>query len=200
MHRDGHRDRHDAVPEPTGRRGSWDGREWLVHTRDVAATVDAVWTALTDPVELARWVGTWRPGPGGTIEFLMVFEGDDALPVTYRVDACETGRRLAVSMSEDGPAEPTHVVVQLIPVEVGPRGVRLILTHSVTNLALAPHLATGCEYYLDRLVRLVETGDAELPESGHLTLDAMDFDEYFLAQAPHYRRLFPLQRKGTGGS
>ena len=177
-----------SVPVATGRRLTQDGREWVVHTRSARAGVEQLWDALTCPERLAQWIGTWRRLPDRTVELVFAFEGDDLLPAVYRVVSFDPGRSYAVSVLEPGYVDPDEVRVEVTPAG---RGSRVTLTHSVTNLALLPHLAAGCEYYLDRLVSLVERRRAEGPggpESG-------DFDEYFLAHASHYRSLFPMQRR-----
>jgi uncharacterized protein YndB with AHSA1/START domain len=177
-----------VAPAPTGRRVVRDGQEWLVHTRHVRAGSDSVWRALTRPERLDQWVGSWRPRADGTVEFLLGFEGDDVLPIVYRVDAVAPGRSFSVSVPDPDGVDPSHVTVELTPAGVGAAaGTLVTLAHSVGDRALAPYLATGGEYYLDRLVGLLEEW-----RSPHLA----DFDEYFVRQAAHYRRLFPTQRDG----
>ena len=178
------------VPAPTGRRLTWAGREWLVHTRHVDAVTGRVWEALTDPELLEQWIGRWRRLPDDGLELLLAFEGEDLLPVVYRVEAFLPGRSFAVSLQDPGADEPCEVRVEVAP-SSGGHGTVLTLTHSVTNVALLPHLASGCEYYLDRLVGLLHRRDGEAVAPP----GSVDFDEYFLAQAPHYRRMFPVQRE-----
>jgi hypothetical protein len=175
-----------VVPEPTGRRVSWAGREWVVHTRVVAASPRDTWDALTVSERLEQWIGAWRRLADESVEFLLTFEGDDLLPAVYRVEAYVAGRSFTVRLCEPGALEPWEVRVEVAPMPPRDDRAVLTLTHSVTNLALAPHLASGCEYYLDRLVGLLARTGSE----------HVDYDEYFLAQASHYRRLFPLQRSG----
>jgi uncharacterized protein YndB with AHSA1/START domain len=180
----------EVAPAATGRRLTQDGREWLVHTRMVRADAPTVWAALTDPERLAQWIGTWRRLPDRTMEFLLAFEGDDLLPAVYRLVAYDAGRSFTVSVLDPGATEPSQVQVQVTPAA---RGTQLTLGHTVTNVALLPHLAAGCEYYLDRLVGLVERRRTHGPSGP----ETDDFDEYFLAQAAHYRQLFPLPRNGS---
>lgn len=179
------------VPEPTGRRVARTGQEWLVHTRHVLADPAAVWAAFTRPEHLERWIGTWRRLPDESVAFLFSFEGDDLLPAVYRLDACVADRSFSLSSPEPETTDPAHVSVEVTPAGVGATaGTVITLGHSVGNRALAPHLAVGCEYYLDRLVGLLEHRSAEAPGGP----DGAEFDEYFVAQAAHYRRLFPAQR------
>ena len=82
--------------------------------------------------------------------------------------------------------DPGQVEAWWLEVELEEAGEETELTvrQSILNHALAPAVAAGCEYYLDRLVTLLEGGE----------VDALDYDAYFLRQAVHYRRLFPVQR------
>jgi uncharacterized protein YndB with AHSA1/START domain len=180
-----------GVPQPTGRRVSRNGREWLLHTRQVASEPARVWEALTRVDRLEQWIGTWRRLPDATLEFRFTFEGDDLLPAVYRLAAFAEGRSFTVSLSEPGANDPSEVQVEVATAADGAeqRGSVLTLIHAVENVALAPHLAAGCEYYLDRLVSLLERRRAQGPGGPA----GVDFDEYFLAHAPYYRRLFPLR-------
>jgi uncharacterized protein YndB with AHSA1/START domain len=62
-------------------------------------TIDDLWTALTDPVRLARWYGQVEGDlrPGGA--FRVYLEADD-VESTGRVEACEPPRRLVVTTRE----------------------------------------------------------------------------------------------------
>lgn len=61
--------------------------------------IDDLWSAITDPVRLARWhgqiEGDLRPGA----EFRLYLEADD-IDSTGRIDACEPPRRLVVTTRE----------------------------------------------------------------------------------------------------
>jgi len=61
--------------------------------------IDDLWSALTDPVRLARWHGKVEGNlrPGG--EFRVYLEADD-IESTGRVEACEPPRRLLVTTRE----------------------------------------------------------------------------------------------------
>jgi uncharacterized protein YndB with AHSA1/START domain len=61
--------------------------------------IDDLWSALTDPVRLARWHGRVEGDlrPGG--EFREYLEADD-IESTGRVEACEPPRRLLVTTRE----------------------------------------------------------------------------------------------------
>jgi uncharacterized protein YndB with AHSA1/START domain len=108
---------------------------------------------VTEPDRLARWIGRWEGDPAsGSVEFRMLFEGDDHAAETMTVRVCEPPHRLHVT-SQAGDE------VWLLDVD---------LTHDagVTTLTLsqpgvtaeqAAGVGPGWEYYLDRLVD-AETG------------------------------------------
>lgn len=168
-------------PVATGHRERHDGLDWVVYTRRVARPVETVWAALADPAQRARWVGTSTRSGAGTGEFLFTFEGEDLLPMTYRLDHVEPGRSAGVSLRDPGAERSWRLEVDLLG--DGDHTV-LRVQQTILNAAIAPSVAAGCEFYLDRLVAHVEQRE---PAS-------FDYDEYFLAQAGHYRRLFPVQR------
>jgi uncharacterized protein YndB with AHSA1/START domain len=147
--------------------------------------VDAAWKALTSPEQLATWVGSWRRSDDGAGEFTFAYEGDDVLPLSFRVEHVEPCRRVAVALMDPGEVDAWRLDVTLA--DEGEE-TRLTVRQSILNPALAPAVAAGCEFYLDRLVTMLDGGD----------MDALDYDGYFLRQAEHYRRLFPVQRSGRG--
>jgi uncharacterized protein YndB with AHSA1/START domain len=163
------------------------GQPWIVYTRRLRAAPSRVWRAMTDPAEIARWVGTWRAvRADGVVEFFFTFEGDDLLPVLYRLDFYEEGRRLGISMHDPEAEHPWRLEAEVSGASGG--GTTLTVSQGIVDPSMAPSMATGCEYYLDRMVALVEGRDPQ----------ALDFDDYFLAQADHYRQMFPVQRRPPG--
>jgi len=80
-----------------------DGRGALRIEDRVAADIDDVWAALTEPRRLARWYGEVEGDlrPGGTFSARVHASGWEG---TGRVEACEPSRRLVV-VSRD-PDEP----------------------------------------------------------------------------------------------
>jgi uncharacterized protein YndB with AHSA1/START domain len=161
---------------PTGKIEVLEGRHVLVQTRQLRASMEDVWAAVTEPDRLARWIGTWEGDPeSGSVQFRMLFEGDHPAE-TMTIRACEPPRRLHV----------TSVVgdeVWLLDID---------LTHAdgITTLTLAQPGVTaeqvagvgpGWDYYLDRLVD-VETGaDPAL----------RDFErDYYPVTSSHYTAQF----------
>jgi uncharacterized protein YndB with AHSA1/START domain len=76
------------------------GDKGVVRIEDRYRTdIDDLWTALTDPVRLARWYGQVEGDlrPGGEFRLYLEAEGWDG---TGRVEACEPPRRLRVTTRE----------------------------------------------------------------------------------------------------
>ena len=175
------------VPAASGRRESRDGVEWVVHSRRLNVPREEVWSSLTDPAHLATWVGTVRSEPdSGVAEVYFSVEGEDLLPQTYLIERLEPGREVLVTTSNPGEPEEWRLQVQLL--ETG-ADTTIHVSQAMANLALAPSVAAWCEFYLDRLVATFEGRDP----------DDLDYDEYFVKQADHYRQLFPVQSRPTDG-
>jgi uncharacterized protein YndB with AHSA1/START domain len=66
--------------------------------------IDDLWSALTDPRRLARWIGEVEGDlrPGGEYRFRFFASGSEG---TGRVDACEPPRRLLLTMALGQPDE-----------------------------------------------------------------------------------------------
>ena len=172
------------APAATGERETRDGVDWVVYTRRIRASSAAVWAAWTDPEQLARWVGRTDGRVDGPSEFYFSFEGDDLLPMSCRLEHLDEGRALGVTMSDPGHDSSWRLEMDLI---ADGDATVLRVAQVITNAALAPSIAAGWEFYLDRLVALLEGREP----------GGLDYDEYFLNQAEHYRRLFPVQQRRT---
>jgi uncharacterized protein YndB with AHSA1/START domain len=144
----------------------------LVIVRTFHAPIEDVWASITESERTARWFGTWtgEPGPGRTISYRMVFEGDG--PASEMViEACEAPRHLAVRALGD--------YAWRMEVHLSEKG-------GVTELRFTQHLEAdvdvgsvgpGWEYYLDNLVAS-RAGEA-LP----------DFNDYYPSQKSYYMDL-----------
>jgi uncharacterized protein YndB with AHSA1/START domain len=171
-----------SAPVATGTRRTRDGMDWIVLTRRVGAAPRAVWEALTDPDAVARWAGTARrrPGPGrGVFDF--EFVGEVLLPVAVRIEKVCHGQSITVSVAQT-PAVGGRLVFEVV-LRPGEDGTTVMeVAQSVPSAVFAPSVAAGCEFFVDRLVGLLEGRDAT----------DVGYDEYFVAQADAYRALFPL--------
>ena len=75
-----------------------DGRLRLQFTRSWPDPIEDVWSALTEPDRLARWIGTYdgERAPGGTGTFTMTHEEGEPAGAPMTVIECEPPRRLVV--------------------------------------------------------------------------------------------------------
>jgi uncharacterized protein YndB with AHSA1/START domain len=91
----------DALSDAMARRGvvtaEDDGRQRLEFRRSWPDPVEDVWSALTEPDRLARWIGTYdgERAPGGTGTFTMTHE-DEPAGEAVRIAQCDPPRRLVV--------------------------------------------------------------------------------------------------------
>jgi uncharacterized protein YndB with AHSA1/START domain len=183
-----HLGRHRAPgPAATGRRERRGGHDWVVYSRTLRAPVDDVWDALTDRERVGVWVGSPRESVVGDPDgFSFRFEAVTTPALHFRVDDLVERRRIALSMQDAGDSGGAGAWRLVIEVAAHEDGTTVRLAQAVVNPALAPSVAAGCEFYLDRLRTHLEGGDVR----------DLDYDEYFVGQASHYRMLFPVQRRG----
>ncbi len=154
-----------------------------MYTRRVDASATEIWASLIEPTRVSGWLGTWKQEPDSPVLSLyFTFEGPDVLPLECAVVEREVARRLTLDMRGPGEdAEPVRVELEL---RTSGLLTELTVQHAMVDPAHAPYAASGCEFYLDRLVAQLEGRD---PAS-------LDYDDYFVGQAAHYRALFPVQR------
>lgn len=168
-------------PAATGRREVREGVDWIVCERLLSSAPTRVWQLLTDPAVAASWLGTWSRSEGG-VGYDFVALGDEMEPVSYLLSEVRAPRLLEVVMQDPRASGDWRLRLELTEHESG--GTRLAVAQTVAKPSLAPSVGAACDYYLDRLVAV---------ESGTVA-GQPDFDDYFVSQAEHYRRLFPVQR------
>lgn len=161
------------TPLPTGRLVTGDTGRDLVLTRSFRAPIEDVWASITEPDRTARWFATWTgdAGPGKTIRYRMVFEGE--MPdAEMTIDACEPPHHLAVSTTDENGTWRLEA--------------RLAEQDGTTVLTFVQHLDDGAdissvgpgwEYYLDMLV------------ASHFGQPLPEFDDYYPSQRDHYAAL-----------
>jgi uncharacterized protein YndB with AHSA1/START domain len=93
----------------------------IVHMEDRVGTgIDDLWSALTDPRRLARWIGEVEGDLrlGGEFRFRFFATGSEG---TGRVDACEPARRLLLRMrdADPQPGQPEEDVIEVTLDAVG---------------------------------------------------------------------------------
>jgi uncharacterized protein YndB with AHSA1/START domain len=79
-----------------------DGRQRLEFRRSWPDPIDDVWSALTEPDRLARWIGVYEGerGAGGTGTFAMTHEGGDAAGEPATILECDPPRRLVIEFEQ----------------------------------------------------------------------------------------------------
>jgi len=167
--------------QPTGRRESRDGTDYVVYTREFKAPIEDVWAAVTEPARLERWIGTWSGDPAsGQVDFRMTAESEDAAAETCRIDACDPPRRLATRSQVPG-----QDVVWTLELDLAEEGgvTTLTFAQAMDDPEIASSVGPGWDYYLDRLVA-AETGGE---------VASVDFDDYYPQQSDHYRAEFSFR-------
>jgi len=121
----------------------------FVHTYD--DPVDAVWSALTDPGRVARWIGSVSGDPAtGTVELRMT-EEEGSTPGTVVILEREPPTRLAVDLpSPDG----TWRMSVTLRAQDGLT--TLLFTQRLVEPFDASSIGPGWHYYLDRLGAVVD--------------------------------------------
>jgi uncharacterized protein YndB with AHSA1/START domain len=171
-------------PAPTGEVLDRGGAFAVCLGRSLAAPPEVVWEWLTDPDKMRIWLGE---SARGRPLFRLAGATPDAPQLAYDVEAVEPPHHVTVSL-RDGSREAAHswrIDIVLTPT---PAGTHLMLEQTISDRVPAPSVAAGCEFYLDRLVRVCQ---------GQPFTD-LDHDDYFLSQGPAYRRMFPLPRRQGG--
>ncbi len=125
----------------------------LEFTRVLAAQVDEVWSALTEPELTARWFGAWTGDPAtGSVDLVMTAEDDDS-PQTLRIVECTEPARLVIEApSPDG----VWLLSAALTSDEGTT--TLVFTHRMAEPYDASSIGPGWHYYLDRLDAVVSGG------------------------------------------
>ena len=172
--------------KPTGTLIHRDGGAELELKRRFDAPVTTVWEAITESDRLSAYIGHWSGDPAsGVVTFQMNAEGE-VPPEHYHILEVHPPRKLVVQLGEspddiqpvgddDIPHQPWIVELNLIEAD---GRTTLALRQQIENPDMAPEIAVGWEYYLDRMVA------AEHGESA----EEISFEPYE-AMAPAYRDL-----------
>jgi hypothetical protein len=173
------------MPAVTGRlRRRADGVPVVSYRRTLRLSPDEVWAWLSERERLRAWLGDWRVGDDGRRMFRFSPDDAEAPEFGFRVGVTEPGRFASVAMVDEDGLEHWDLQVRLLPSREVPGGTDLVAEQAMTDPVMAPSVGATCEFFWDRLVLVSQGQDAS----------RLDFDEYFLAQAPGYRSMFPLQR------
>ncbi|MGY1801698.1 SRPBCC family protein [Blastococcus sp. SYSU D00922] len=93
--------------DPEARRGAVtrldDGRQRVEFRRSWPDPIEDVWSALTEPERLARWIGRYdgARGPGGTGTFVMTHEEGEHTGEPMTILECDPPRRLVVEWTQE---------------------------------------------------------------------------------------------------
>lgn len=135
-----------------------DGRA-TVRVEDTYATdIDDLWSALTEPDRLARWLATvdGEPAPGATVQarFTSSWEG------SVRIDVCERPHRLAVTCEPD--TEDETVIEAVLSAEGG--HTRLVVEERGLPLGQVHFYGAGWQSHIEDLRHYLD-GDASTWQS-----------------------------------
>lgn len=152
--------------KPTGRLRGND----LVLTRSFRATIEDVWTSITDPESTARWFGRWErsPGDGREIHVQMAFE-KDAPWMDATIEHCEAPHHLVVTTKDNHGEWRLEVTLS----QIGDT-TKLELVHHLKDRSSIGEVGPGWEYYLDMLVAARES------------LPRPSFETYYPAQRAYF--------------
>jgi uncharacterized protein YndB with AHSA1/START domain len=170
-------------PAPTGEVLDRGGAFAVCLGRSFTVSQHVVWDWLTDPAKLRIWLGEADPGSGSLFHLAGTLQ--DAPQLGFEVERLQPPDRLTVSLRDPGRPGRDAASWRLdICLTSTPTGSHLMLEQTISDRVPAPSVAAGCEFYLDRLVRVCHGQP----------FSELDHDDYFLAQGPAYRRMFPLPR------
>lgn len=133
--------------------GPDDDRGTVQFDRTYSFSPSEVWSAITDPDRLGRWLGavTGDLKPGGSYQ-LNFGDGDEA---SGRIVACDEPTRLEVTWEFPGEGT-THLKAAVTPVD---GGARLMLTHSDLRMRDLGQYGAGWHTFLDHLDVVLGGGD-----------------------------------------
>lgn len=152
--------------KPTGQISGND----LILTRTFDASIDDVWTSVTNSEYTALWFGSWKgePGPDKTVQLQLAHEKGQPW-VDVLIKECQAPGRLVVQMSNEHGVWRIELTLRQI------NGVtELRFMQPLSDPKLAADVGPGWEYYLDMLVAARQ--GKELPS----------FDDYYPALKSHY--------------
>ena len=151
-----------------------DGRQRLEFRRSWPDPIEDVWSALTEPDRLARWIGVYEGErrPGGTGTFVMTHEEGEHTGEPATIVECDPPRRLVIEWEQEN-AENWRIDLDL-RAEEGRTHLRFVQVFPAD--ADVTDFAMGWHWYLDKL-------DAEV--SGRPA--PSDWESFWAEVGPGYR-------------
>jgi uncharacterized protein YndB with AHSA1/START domain len=110
--------------------------------------IDDLWSALTDPTRLARWLGTFEGDLRTGGEFRAVFHAS-GWEGTGRVEACERPRRFVVRTRQS--SEDYEMVVEATLTAIGDR-TNLVIEERGMPLSILAAWGAGDQVHMEDLV------------------------------------------------
>jgi uncharacterized protein YndB with AHSA1/START domain len=151
-----------------------DGRQRLEFRRSWPDPIEDVWSALTEPDRLARWIGVYEGerGSGAIGTFAMTHEGGDAAGQPMTIVECDPPRRLVVEWPQEDAS------VMRIDLDLWREDGRTVLRFVEFFAAGADVVdwALGWHWYLDKLGGEI---DGSTPPT--------DWDAFVAEVGPGYR-------------
>ncbi|WP_233491238.1 SRPBCC family protein [Blastococcus sp. TBT05-19] len=153
-----------------------DGRQRLEFRRSWPDPIEDVWSALTEPDRLARWIGTYdgERAPGATGTFTMTHE-DQHAGDAMQIVACEPPHRLVVQWVQEQDGAGIWRIDLDLSVEAGRTVLRFVQVFPAEVDVV--DFAMGWHWYLDKFDAVV-TGR---PQPG-------SWDEFAAEVGPAYGR------------
>jgi uncharacterized protein YndB with AHSA1/START domain len=141
-------------PEATrdGRLSEENGSPALRFERRLAKPPEAVWTALTEPESIARWLATAEVEPRAGGRFHLDFHGGQSI-VDGRITRWEPHCLIEYSWPEKNANGASLVRWELFPAGAG---TRLVLTHRLDAGGDLADFASGWHWHLDALDKALE--------------------------------------------
>lgn len=153
----------------TGNEASTIDEQTFTVTRSIsiAAPIEKVWRAITEPEHISRWFGqTLFDGAGRGAQGTMTFEGHDAVPI--RIEQIDAPRAVTYRWCNDNALDSppstldeAHSTVFTFTLEVEGEGTRLTVVEAGFESTSAPLLnlqrhRVGWDEELDKLIALFE--------------------------------------------
>ena len=151
----------------------------LTFTRRLVHPVDRVWSALSEPDQLAAWFARFSAPPTTGAEVDIYFHHAD-VHSSGRIVSCEPPHRLEWIWSADGEPD-SHVEFRL---EADGSGTLLTLIHTFEPRNMVHDYASVWHWHLDGLARVLDGDGFDFPVAEAAAL------------AERYRERLGLQRTG----
>ncbi len=143
----------------------------LEFVRTYTDPIEDVWSALTEPDRVARWIGKWSGDPTtGTVDFVMT-EDADGEPQPVKILTCDAPNELVVDM-----LSPDGVWNLAVRLSADAATTTLVFTQRLAEPYDASNIGPGWHYYLDRLGAVV--AGTPVPDV---------WDDYFPSLADSYQ-------------